>query len=825
MQKKHKSRYRIFWYILPTLALVALSIIVIPPMIKLNFLKPKIENIIMTQTGVPVAIKGNINASLLGKATIVAHDLNLQNGTISECEFAIPFFDLFNLKNAHISDKITVKGASLTITELTPFDIKEHVIVKDSSVQFLNKTYKIISADLSKQESSAIVRTDQHKYEISSKQNNFVIKNHNNNLILKGQLLSDGTATGHISIVAQDINRWFEFDTPRITGTFPITANIKWNGSYGIDFYNISANGVSGKISLQEDGYKIIELASNNADFDMSFLVKNPEMFKNTSLNLRFSGNLKFMDKNFKYLEIKTIGSDKEIKIDTIIADSLKAQGGNIDAQGAHNVNVSLPENGIQTTCLFNGTPLKWSCERFNYGDSISGDLEVDTKGFIADIQSTQKIKNIKTIVNSSKFLGNKGIIKFDFPDMSGTLNISGNVYDIVYEHIDNKSLKTVGIDLPFLPEFMMNENGNFIWNDNLMLFIPDSRTWQLSVEKDFFILRGDNFKNWFKNMDLRFAPNLQYSISGNYKNGNISNLTLEIAEHKFTGSASKKSVTLKTGLLNIDYFIDHKYKEKSEEMSFFIQAPIMLPFDIDTNVALSADTLIYNNQRYNNFVYSLHKNIQNFSITDSDRGNLLATIKKDNAKYDINIQLNKFALDTKLLPDNMPLNIGNTTITSEIKLKTNGNIAHDIIDNMKGSFDASFDGGILYGLGFDEFYASAPNIKTLNGEQELTKALNGGESELKKLHIIGTYNNGDIKLTAPLTLELRHVDASGTFEITNNHMSAKLNLLLRGTSAGPEPIDLTIYPNKKRDFSLSEIMMHFDPEYMRAFVQTHNKF
>ena len=804
---------------------MALSVIVVPPMIKLNFLKPKIENVIMTQTGVPVTIRGDINASLLGKATIVAHNLTLPNGTVSECEFAIPFFNLFNLKDATISDKITVKGASLTITELTPFDIKEHVIVKDSSVQFLNKTYKIISADLSKQESSATVRTDQHKYEITTKQNQFVIKNHNNNLNLKGQLLPDGTATGHISIIAQDINRWFEFDTPRINGSFPITANIKWNGSYGIDFYNISANGVNGKISLQEDGYKIIELGSNNADFDMSFLVKNPEMFKNTSLNLRFLGKLKFMDKTFNRLEIKTIGSEKDIKIDTIIADNLKVQGGNIDAQGAHNVNVSLPENGIQTTCLFNGTPLKWSCERFNYGDVISGDLEVDTKGFIADIQSTQKVKNIKTIVNSSKFLGNKGIIKFDFPDMSGTLNINGNVYDVIYEHIDNKSLKMVNIDLPFLPEFMLNENGNFIWNNNLMLFIPDSRTWQLSVEKDFFILHGDNFKDWFKNIDLRALRDLQYSISGNYKNGNISDLTLEIAEHKFIGSASKKSITLKTDLLNIDLFLDSKYKQKSEEMSFFIQAPIMLPFDIDTNVALSADTLIYNNQRYNNFVYSLHKNIQNFSITDSDRGNLLATIKKDNAKYDINIQLNKFIFDGKLLPDNMPLNVRDTTTTAEIKLKTNGNIAHDIIDNLNGTFDATFENGILYGLGFDNFYASAPTITTLNGEEELIKALNGGESELKKLHIIGSYNKSDIKTTAPITLEMKHVDASGTFEIINRQMSTKLDLLLRGTSAGPEPIELTIYPNKKRDFSLSEIMMHFDPEYMRAFIQTHNKF
>ena len=69
------------------------------------------------------------------------------------------------------------------------------------------------------------------------------------------------------------------------------------------------------------------------------------------------------------------------------------------------------------------------------------------------------------------------------------------------------------------------------------------------------------------------------------------------------------------------------------------------------------------------------------------------------------------------------------------------------------------------------------------------------------------------------------HADANGILEITNNEMMAKLRLVLRGTSAEPEPIDLIIYPNNKREFSLSEIMLHFDPEYMREFVQSHNQF
>ena len=178
---------------------------------------------------------------------------------------------------------------------------------------------------------------------------------------------------------------------------------------------------------------------------------------------------------------------------------------------------------------------------------------------------------------------------------------------------------------------------------------------------------------------------------------------------------------------------------ENFEDLSFFTKHPVLLPFETDINIALSANKLIYKGQKYKNFVYSLNKDTQTFSISDSNRGNLLATIKKDNIKYALNIQLNKFVFDEKLLPENMPLNISDTSITAEIKLNTYGKIAHDIIDNLKGTFDASFDGGKLYGLGLAEFYASAPILTILNGEYALSKALTSGVTpNFSALSVIG---------------------------------------------------------------------------------------
>ena len=213
------------------------------------------------------------------------------------------------------------------------------------------------------------------------------------------------------------------------------------------------------------------------------------------------------------------------------------------------------------------------------------------------------------------------------------------------------------------------------------------------------------------------------------------------------------------------------------------------------------------------------------FSITDSEQGSILANIKKDKIKYDINIQLNKFVWENYLLPKQMPLNISDTAITADINLKTNGKIAHDITENIKGEFDISFEGGILHGIGTDKFYASAQNIKLSNIEYILSESLTSGTSKIKKLHLQGTYDNGDIKTTKPFVLYLKHTDAFGMFDIMKNKMSAKFNFILRGTSPEPESIELTINSDNKREFSLSDMMLNFDPEYMRTFIQTHEKF
>ena len=260
-------------------------------------------------------------------------------------------------------------------------------------------------------------------------------------------------------------------------------------------------------------------------------------------------------------------------------------------------------------------------------------------------------------------------------------------------------------------------------------------------------------------------------------------------------------------------------------EMEFLTNSPILIPFSTNTNIFLTADKLIYNGEEYQNFVYSLKDNIQTFSISDGARGNLLATISKENAKYEIFIQLNRFSIAGSLLSTHMPLNIRDSVITAEIHLHTHGKIAHDIDYNMHGSMDLTFDGGYLVGMSFDDFYASANNITTLNSEYAIANTLESGETKIKKMRIVAKYANGTFETTQPFTLSMRHVDAIGALKISSNDMIATMNITLRGTSPAPPPIELTVLPNGVRQYSLSDIIRNFDAEYMLTFIKTHNKF
>lgn len=824
MALKPRYKRRIFWSFITLISIAILALVLVPPMITLNGMKPKIEQAITEQTGVEAKINGNINFSLLGRATIVAHDVDTTIGNIGALMFSVPLTSIFDLNNAPLTGDITVYNATATIHTLIPKSFNHPIEIHNSYVKFKNRDFEIISATLENGNLSGIVRTDNHKYDIDFEQDLFYVRNQNDKLEITGQLYADGSVRGHMTMETDNINKWFGFEEPKINKTIDLTTRFEWDGGQGFSFTDIHANNFTGNIEILPNGDKKVQLSAKDIDYDLSFLFEPSRIFYKTNFDLDFYGNLKFGRYYFKHLKINALGTNNNLQINNIIADDLALTGGIIDKEGAKDIMITMPYKGMPAMCLFSGTPDAWKCSKFTYGNYY-GSLSVSGDKFEIFVQSNEPMPERETLIKWARELGNTGRINFQFSDIGGSFDISADDMKPTYTFAENKTLQWLNPNIQTIPKFMKNVRGDFKWKGEIMLFVPYSERWTLELTKTEFRITGKNAKEWLPNIDLQSLNNLEYVVSGTYNKDTISNLKIEIAGQEFTGSVSGEKITLHTKLLNVDAFMNQDFFDNYEELEFLTNAPIMLPFSLPVNLSLSADSMIYNGIEFKNFVYALKSDLQTFSITDKSRGNLLATLRKDKNQYKIFAQLNRFVINGNLLSSLMPLNIRDTTITAEINMNTFGNIAHDIEYNMSGNMDLSFEDGYLVGLGIDNFYATAENLTTLNAEFVLSNALEQGESWIKKMRIIGDYKNGDFKTTSPIELQLRHTDAIGSLEIVNNQMQAQFKMILRGTSPSPAPIELSISPTGKRGYSLSEIMINLDPSYMRTFVQTHDKF
>lgn len=825
MAFKHKHKRIITWTLISLIGLFALAVIVVPPMITLNFLKPKIQQTMFEQTGVSVEILGDINFSLLGHTTIIAHDIRIPIGSVDAVMFKLPLTSIFNLKNAKFTGNVSIYGGNVHLDSLAPQNFNHSIDIYNSVIKFQGKNYDIIRANLMRGNLVGTVRTAKHKYDIDISGDEFHITNKSNQLNIFGLLYNNGTARGNFSIVTDNINSFFEFETPKITNVVNLMTDFEWDGGTGFKFTNLRANNVSGNITLYPNKNKDIKLYSPALEYDLSFLVTTPQILNHTNLDIDFYGNLKLLNQQFKHIKIVTISTNNQIQIENIIADDIAIVGGTIDGNGAKNLMVTMSHNGVPAMCLFSGNPDKWECSKFTYGN-LSGHISVSGDKFDIFVQSDRPMPKQNDLINLARDFGTHGIINFQFTDAGGTISVnSGNDVVSAYTFARGKTLEWFVPGFELLPKQMMNVVGDFTWDRGRMKFLPRGENWVLELGSDKFTITGNNIKNWFPNIDLRSINNSEYKISGTYHNETISDLRVSAFGHSFSGTVNNGHITLQTDVLDIDSLLSQDFTDKYYEMEFLTTSPIMLPFEFNNAVSLSANTVIYNGDQYKNFVYSLKPNIQTFSINDKSRGTMLASLERIGSKYKIFAQLNRFAWDGLLLPYPSPLNIQDSTITAEINMTTHGYIAHDQVYNLSGSIALSLDGGKLVGMGIDNFFASAENITTFNVEYALANALTSGTSSIKTMRIVGEYNNGDFKTTRPIELHLRHTDATGTLEINNGTMTANLNIILRGTSPVPAPIDLKILPNGGHSYSLSEIMNNFDASYMRNFVKTHNQF
>ena len=373
-----------------------------------------VEKSVLEQTNVPAKLDGNIHFSLIGGATIVAHDVIIPNAHIGSVMFSIPFHSIFNIQNAQLNGPVVIYDANITIDRLAPAMFNHNIEIYNSDINFLGRKYHIIRADFTNGKFHGLIRTDDHKYDIEFAGDTFHIKNKNNNLDIIGQIYSDGSTRGRMSLDTDNVNDWFGFSEPKINQPVHLTTNFEWDGEHGYKFTDILADNFSGNIERTPDGQTIIQLVSDDADIDFSFLFNPNRSIQETTYNLDLYGKIKLGDYEFKHLKLQSTGTKNVFQITNVIADDITITGGTITADGAQNIMITMPIDGVQTMCLFSGNPQNWECSKFTYGD-ISGTLSVSDDTYKIFATSSTPFPTDTKLNKLIAGLGKTGTIDFTF--------------------------------------------------------------------------------------------------------------------------------------------------------------------------------------------------------------------------------------------------------------------------------------------------------------------------------------------------------------------------------------------------------------------------
>ncbi|MDR1207573.1 MAG: AsmA family protein [Rickettsiales bacterium] len=875
---KARTKRKLFYFGIGAVLAAMLAVICVPPLINFDRLKPQIESAVRNQTGINIDIRGHVRLSLLGRATLTATQVAIAeyDGFADSVSFYIPFRSLDDINTASINSTIIIDGARLNLSSLSaPAGVQSRIIFRNGSVVFAGKTYDHIDGVFKNGIFNGVVRTQEHKYTLESDGDNFRITNPNIKLDIVGQLASDDdgniSAYGEMALESDDINKWFEFDVPKIKGRVKFKSDFLWGDGIFL-FSNIKGElddgDFAGGIEFGR-GRKKISIVADNLDYDFSFLHQHPEFLNNSEINFAGNGRLtmsgmiptgndKGREPVFNRIKIQTASDSDTITVKEMVLEgpdfSLSAFG-RIAKESPENLDISFwrRETNESIHCILSGRRGDWSCARWDYANAdfaAGGTLTVNPDEFQMQFASDNlhpESIDISTLNQrfSTLFDCPKGTIGFRLANgMIGTVRLDGKNTDIEYSnHADTtlNALPAMHDFLKLLPKDLMKtrgvvENARILNGKLLSLdFLHNGRKNQWSVGIDdqelvrFYIDARYLLSLYYPNLDAKFLrAELPMSVTGHYKSGYIPDINITITgDHaaEFSGKFDGRKFDLHADILDMDELIDRNYIEQYESARYVSAEPLTFPFLLGMNLTMSADRIKFGNEVYDNFNYSLKPESQKMSVTDAARGSVLLSIDKKSTKYNLLVQSNRFEIMGLVLPSRSPLNVADTVLTAQAELATHGITAYDFWANMSGSLDLAFDGGTLVGFDIDRFYANAKNITKMNAEYAISDALSGGTTKLKSLHLAGRYENGGFQTTVPLSASARHSEITGKLQVRNGKMAAQLQVLLRATSPKPLPISLDISRDGERDYSLSEIMLTLDPDYMREFVKTHDKF
>ncbi|MCL1785772.1 MAG: hypothetical protein FWG39_01300 [Alphaproteobacteria bacterium] len=856
---KARTRRKFLWTGTAVLLSAVIAGVVLPSFINLDRLRHALESTVKTQTGIDVKIDGPVRLSLLGHAAISAQGVRIPayGGRAEYVSLRIPFLSIFNPDVAAAHGTIVLEGANLNIENLAPAQIPGRITFKDGRITFKHKTYKDINGVLKNNTFSGTVRTDEHKYTVEVDGNYFIITNPNKKLHLRGRLLTgesgNASAAGHIVLETSDANKFFEFDIPKIQSRVKFESDFEW-GDGGVRFYNISGaaygGDFGGDIEIDfKNSRKKINLALNDMDMDLSFLLQNPAFLHNSDIRFGGVGRFKIGGYEFSALRLSSVSDGDAVTVRNLAASgpdvSLSARG-QIRGDTAKDLELIFQNTGASFRCVLSGNRAAWSCARWDYMSaefSASGSAGAGADSFDLEFNSENYDPAKSSLAAQFSALGsifrrNVGTVRFNLGGgLHGNASIKDKDFSISYYGHRNTSIAALPVpvrDMPPLPAGMVNAIGEMTAvhiENGTASFSFKTNDWEFSQHTDGQFVLGGNMaaliRAYAPSADVQFInPNANVAARGKWTRPYISDFELATPGGTFVGTFNGLAFDLHGPLLDIDSLINKNYADNYESVKFTSAEPITLPFALNVSLALTADRIKFGGETYEKFVYSLRPGAQTMSVTDSMRGSLLAQITQKSAnRYRVEIQSGNFEIKGAVLPPSSHLNISDTAMTARAVLETSGFTAADFRRNIAGDVDITFEGGTLTGFGFDNFYDNAGRITRTNAEFALSDAIAGGRSALRSLHLSGRYENEVFRTTAPLFAATRHTEYTGDLTVRRGIASGNLQILLRGTSPAPAPLSVSISHGGARNYSLGEIMQTFDADFMREFTKLYPKF
>ncbi|MDR1696810.1 MAG: AsmA family protein [Rickettsiales bacterium] len=747
------------------------ALVILPPFLTMDSLRPQIESAVSAQTGMNIKINGNVRMSLIGRATITATDIMMSGyggAKIESASFYIPYKNIFNPGASDFSSTIIVRGADLNVTTLVAPEISARILLRDSFAKFHGVQITDITGAIDNGGFTGTGVWRGHKLSVTSDGQTFVITNPNLDLTAIGQFYTDDdgklNADGNLKI-----------DTHNADGLF---SGFFDNAKLNINFEVIGTDFIIKKIS------------GRNRNFEFSGTPNDLMMIGKIKYALPYVGEQVW--NNFKISDGRTVASNDKMSIISNPDRSVAINFGNYE--------VSITPDG------------DWTYDDM-FGSANFPNIEIKS-----DTVVTTDIA--REMLGALKIFGAGDDANITFP--GGAIEIKGGaVTAIQYKNIQSK-LSQTNVD-PRIIKIFGDDIGtvkSISFQDSKLQeleFISDN--YELRIVNHEFIIKTDLIKLLPGDAPIFLAAEIPATITGTLHRDYI-----DIKLLGMTGRIIGNTLDIKTPLFDMDKFINAEFFDDYENEKFLSAPPIAFPFDLGFEISVNADTVKIFGETYSGFLYSANGASQKMSISDDARGNLMLFITRRGDEYLITAQAGKFIWPEKILPDAAAINLSDTVMTLNAELETFGLIAADFDDNLAGDIEITFHGGTLHDFGTDDFFARAGNLDRMNAEMAIARALDFGTTKLKTLTLSGIYADKIFDI-GNFDMSTRHTEMSGRAKIANGRISINADVLLRGTSPAPKPIRFELLENGTRRYSLEQIMSDLDPDYMREFVKTHDRF